>query len=611
MSALAGQRIVKKVAALEVRPHLLDYDATVADFSWISAGHFLDGLPGGCGINIAYEAVDRHVAHGLGTKTAIRWLGKNGVHRAFSYADLAQATNRFANALDRLGVVPGERVFVLMGRLPELYVAVLGALKARCVVTPLFSAFGPEPIATRAEMGDARVLVTTPELYKRKIRGLRERLPGLRHVIVVGAEPLDDPSLQAWSALVDTCPSEYTIAPTDPESISLLHFTSGTTGRPKGAVHVHAAVLAHAVTGRYALDLHADDVFWCTADPGWVTGTSYGIIAPLVNGVTSVVVEAEFDAETWYGVLEREKVSVWYTAPTAIRMMMKLGVDAVKGHDLSSLRFMASVGEPLNPEAVIWGQRAFGLPFHDNWWQTETGGIMIANYAALDILPGSMGKPLPGITAAIVHRVEGGGIALVNEPLIDGELALKAPWPSMMRGYLHEEERYRKCFVDGWYLTGDLAKRDAEGYYWFVGRADDVIKSSGHLIGPFEVESALLEHPAVAEAGVIGIPDPMAGEVVKAFVALKPGFDADETLRRELLGHARKRLGAAVAPKDIEFRTNLPKTRSGKIMRRLLKARELGLPEGDLSTLESDEQPSTDRSAEKPTEQSAHSGGTV
>ena len=611
MSALAGQRIVKQVAALEVRPHLLDYDATVADFSWISAGHFLDGLPGGCGINIAYEAVDRHVAHGLGTKTAIRWLGKNGVHRAFSYADLAQATNRFANALDRLGVVPGERVFVLMGRLPELYVAVLGALKARCVVTPLFSAFGPEPIATRAEMGDARVLVTTPELYKRKIRGLRERLPGLRHVIVVGAEPLDDPSLQAWSALVDTCPSEYTIAPTDPESISLLHFTSGTTGRPKGAVHVHAAVLAHAVTGRYALDLHADDVFWCTADPGWVTGTSYGIIAPLVNGVTSVVVEAEFDAETWYGVLEREKVSVWYTAPTAIRMMMKLGADAVKGHDLSSLRFMASVGEPLNPEAVIWGQRAFGLPFHDNWWQTETGGIMIANYAALDILPGSMGKPLPGITAAIVHRVEGGGIALVNEPLIDGELALKAPWPSMMRGYLHEEERYRKCFVDGWYLTGDLAKRDAEGYYWFVGRADDVIKSSGHLIGPFEVESALLEHPAVAEAGVIGIPDPMAGEVVKAFVALKPGFDADETLRRELLGHARKRLGAAVAPKDIEFRSNLPKTRSGKIMRRLLKARELGLPEGDLSTLESDEQPSTDRSAEKPTEQSAHSGGTV
>jgi acetyl-CoA synthetase len=599
MSALPSQRIVKQTSAQAVRPHLLDYDATVANFRWESAGQWLDGLPDGGGLNIAYEAVDRHVLHGLGGKTAIRWLGKSGARREFSFSGLAQETNRFANALERLGVLPGERVFVLMGRLPELYVAVLGALKARCVVTPLFSAFGPEPIATRAEMGDARVLVTTPELYKRKVQGLRERLPGLHHVVLVGDETVEGPGVHAWNALVDACPVDYTIGPTDPESMSLLHFTSGTTGKPKGAVHVHAAVVAHAVTGRYALDLHADDVFWCTADPGWVTGTSYGIIAPLVNGVTTVVVEAEFDAETWYGVLERERVTVWYTAPTAIRMMMKLGADAVKGHDLSSLRFMSSVGEPLNPEAVLWGQQAFGMPFHDNWWQTETGGIMIANFLALDILPGSMGKPVPGITAAIVRRLEGGGIERVSEPMVDGELALKAPWPSMMRGYLHEDERYRKCFVDGWYLTGDLARRDAEGYYWFVGRADDVIKSSGHLIGPFEVESALLEHPAVAEAGVIGIPDPMAGEVVKAFVALKPGFEAGEALRRELLGHARKRLGAAVAPKDIDFRANLPKTRSGKIMRRLLKARELGLPEGDLSTLESDEQPSTEVRTEK------------
>jgi acetyl-CoA synthetase len=270
-------------------------------------------------------------------------------------------------------------------------------------------------------------------------------------------------------------------------------------------------------------------------------------------------------------------------------MMMKLGAAAVKGHDLPALRFMASVGEPLNPEGVTWGLEAFGLPFHDNWWQTETGGIMIANYVAMDIKPGSMGKPLPGITAAIVERIAGGGVRVIDEPGRDGELALKTPWPSMMRGYLNEDERYRKCFAGEWYLTGDLARRDAEGYYWFVGRADDVIKSSGHLIGPFEVESALMEHPAVAEAGVIGIPDPMAGEVVKAFVALKPGFTASEALNRELLGHARKRLGAAVAPKSIDFRANLPKTRSGKIMRRLLKARELGLPEGDLSTLESDE----------------------
>ena len=591
MNALPVQRIVKQVSTFLVRPHLLDYDKTLADFSWEGARQWLDGLPDAGGLNIAYEAVDRHVLRGRGAKTAIRWLGTSGARREISFADLAQATNRFANALQQLGVQPGERVFVLMGRLVELYVAVLGALKARCVVTPLFSAFGPEPIATRAEMGDARVLVTTPELYKRKIQGLRERLVGLRHVIVVGDEAVEGPGVHAWNALVDNCSPDYTIGPTDPESMSLLHFTSGTTGKPKGAVHVHAAVLAHAVTGRYALDLHEDDVFWCTADPGWVTGTSYGIIAPLVNGVTNVVLESEFDAQTWYGVLERERVSVWYTAPTAIRMMMKLGADAVKGRDLSALRFISSVGEPLNPEAVVWGLQAFGLPFHDNWWQTETGGIMIANFAALDILPGSMGKPLPGITAAIVRRTEGGCLELVTDPALEGELALKVPWPSMMRGYLHEDERYKKCFVDGWYLTGDLARRDGEGYYWFVGRADDVIKSSGHLIGPFEVESALMEHPAVAEAGVIGIPDAMAGEVVKAFVALKPGFEAGENLRRELLGHARKRLGAAVAPKDIEFRANLPKTRSGKIMRRLLKARELGLPEGDLSTLESDEKP--------------------
>ncbi|HXE25442.1 MAG TPA: AMP-binding protein, partial [Roseiarcus sp.] len=336
----------------------------------------------------------------------------------------------------------------------------------------------------------------------------------------------------------------------------------------------------------YALDLHDEDIFWCTADPGWVTGTSYGIIAPLTNGVTSVVVEAEFDPQLWYDILQEEHVSVWYTAPTAIRMMMKLGAEAVRGYDLSALRFMASVGEPLNPEAVVWSQQVFGKPFHDNWWQTETGGIMIANYASMDVKPGSMGRPLPGIEAAIVRRDEAGGVTVVFDPMVEGELALKAGWPSMMRGYLNEEERYRKCFAGPWYLTGDLAKEDAEGYFWFVGRADDLIKSSGHLIGPFEVESALMEHPAVAEAGVIGKPDPLAGEIVKAFVTLNPGFAPSEDLRKELLGHGRKRLGAAVAPKELDFRAALPHTRSGKIMRRLLKARELGLPEGDLSTLE-------------------------
>ena len=585
-------RIVKQPGRLRPAPNLADHAAVSACFSWQAAAAALAGLPGG-GLNMAYEAVERHLAEGRGNKTALRWLGKSGQRYEFSYAGLSMHCHRFANALQGLGVAPGERVFLLLGCLPELYFALLGGLMARCVVSPLFSAFGPEPIVTRCEMGDARVLVTTPELYRRKICGLRSRLPGLRHVILVGAadpELLSDPGVQGWSGLVDAASGDYAIGPTDPEDMALLHFTSGTTGRPKGAVHVHGAVLAHLVTGRYALDLHADDIFWCTADPGWITGTSYGVLAPLCSGVTSVVVEAEFDAQTWYGVLESDRVSVWYTAPTAIRMMMKFGLEALQGRDLSALRFMASVGEPLNPEGVVWGQQAFGLPFHDNWWQTETGGIMIANYAAMDIKPGSMGKPLPGITAAIVRRLEGGGIELIEQADTDGELALKTPWPSMLRGYLNEEERYRKCFVDGWYLSGDLARRDAEGYYWFVGRVDDVIKSAGHLIGPFEVESALMGHPAVAEVGVIGKPDPTLGELVKAFVALKPGFEPSEALMRELLGHARSHLGAAVAPKEIAFRTSLPRTRSGKIMRRLLKARELGLPEGDLSTLESDEQ---------------------
>jgi acetyl-CoA synthetase len=341
----------------------------------------------------------------------------------------------------------------------------------------------------------------------------------------------------------------------------------------------------HYATGKLALDLHDDDVFWCTADPGWITGTSYGIVAPLLLGVTSVVDEAEFDAERWYAILEAEKVSVWYTAPTAIRMLMKAGADLAHKRSYPALRFIASVGEPLNPEAVWWGMDAFGMPIHDNWWQTETGGIMIANTAAMDVKPGSMGKPLPGVEAAIAHRSDK-GIRFVDDPQQQGELALRAGWPSMFRGYLDQEARYRKCFAEGWYFTGDLAKRDADGYFWFVGRADDVIKSAGHLIGPFEVESALMEHPAVAQAGVIGKPDPMLGEMVKAFVELKPGHEPGEELRLSILGHARKRLGAAVAPKEIAFAATLPRTRSGKIMRRLLKARELGLPEGDTSTLE-------------------------
>ena len=562
-----------------------DYGGFCAGFSWDAARDLIDGF-NSQKLNIAHEAVDRHVAAGHGDQAALRWIAKSGERLDFTYSELSKQTNKFANVLRGLGLEKGHRVYALLGRVPELYIAALGTLKAGCVFCPLFSAFGPEPIQARMEIGNATALITNARLYKRKVNGIRDSLPDLRTVLLTDGAIEDTVDL---NVLMKKADDTFETARTEAEDKALLHFTSGTTGRPKGVVHVHEAVVAHHLTGHLALDLKPGDKYWCTADPGWVTGTSYGIIAPLTNRTTMLVDEAEFDVSRWYDILEQEQVNVWYTAPTAIRMLMKAGREAAEGRDFGNLRFMASVGEPLNPEAVVWGNDVFGRPFHDNWWQTETGGIMIANFACMDIKPGSMGRPLPGIEAGIVETTKK-NLAVLTETSAVGELALRTGWPSMMRGYLHEEARYKKCFRDGWYLTGDLAMRDADGYFWFVGRGDDLIKSAGHLIGPFEVESALMEHPAVAEAGVIGVPDETAGESVKAYVALNPGYAPTDDLNLDLLGHARKKLGPAVAPKDIVFRKNLPKTRSGKIMRRLLKARELGLPEGDISTLESDEQ---------------------
>ncbi|MEZ5116576.1 MAG: acetate--CoA ligase [Candidatus Nanopelagicales bacterium] len=590
-----GWPVITKDPTIAAAAVLPDYDAVAADFTWDRARDWLDGLPGG-GLNIAYEAVDRHVAHGRGDRVALRFLRRDGVDAELTYADLATATGRFAQVLTELGVQPGERVFTLMERKPALYVALLGTLRHRAVFCPLFSAFGPEPVRQRLQLGDGAVLVTTPALYRRKVAPIRDELPALRHVLLVGPgqERVSDPTAQDFDAVMAASDAVEPFTDTDPEDMALVHFTSGTTGTPKGAVHVHDAVVAHHATARFVLDLRDDDVFWCTADPGWVTGTSYGVIAPLTCGVTVVVDEEELDPDRWYSLLEQERVTVWYTAPTALRMLMKAGLDRAQQHEFRDLRHVCSVGEPLNPEVVLWGEEAFGRPIHDTWWQTETGAIMIANYASVPIRPGAMGRPVPGMTAAILSREPDGSLSLdsdglpvvVTEPDTEGELALGTPWPSMMRGYLGAPDRYATAFRGGWYLSGDLAKRDADGWFWFIGRGDDVIKSAGHLIGPFEVENALLEHEAVAEAGVIGVPDPVAGEVVKAFVALNPGYEPSEELRLQLVGFARSRLGPAVAPRAIDFRDDLPKTRSGKIMRRLLRARELGLPEGDLSTLE-------------------------
>lgn len=566
-------------------PNLASYAETRQSFRWDSARALLTGLPGGS-INIAFEAVDRHAAGKNADKVAIRWLGEES-RRDITYRELSELSSQFANVLAALGVQRGERVFLLCERIPELYFAVLGALKAGSVSCALFSAFGPDPIATRMELGDARVLVTTEDQLG-KIEKIRARLPGLKHILVAG--PIESrqelpAGVKVLDQLMQNAARSFAAVHTSPEDMALLHFTSGTTGKPKGAVHVHGAVQAHAMTGKLVLDLHDSDIYWCTADPGWVTGISYGIVAPLVNGVTMIVDQADFDLERWYEIVQNEKVTVWYTAPTAIRMMIKAGEAFARQYRFPDLRLIFSVGEPLNAEAVVWGMKAFGLPIHDTWWQTETGAIMIANFASEEVRPGSMGLAVPGVEVAIARRKEE-GIDLIEGADEEGEIAIRTGWPSMFRAYLNEETRYAKSFSGGYYLTGDLAKRDKDGYFWFVGRSDDVIKSSGHLIGPFEVESAMMEHPAVAEAGVIGKPDEVAGQLVKAFISLRNGYLPTPELKEDIYGFGRKRLGA-VAPREIEFLETLPKTRSGKIMRRLLKARELGLPEGDTSTLES------------------------
>jgi len=431
--------------------------------------------------------------------------------------------------------------------------------------------------------------VTTAALWRRTVAGIRHRLPDLRHVVLV------DPDAAAGAPPGVTCALADLIAtppppgdrppPTTPESPALLHFTSGTTGAPKAAVHVHDAVVGLAATARHVLGLGPGSVFWCTADPGWITGIAYGLIAPLVAGATTVVDAGPFDPGRWYRLLADHRVVAWYTAPTALRMLRRAGTAFARGYDLTALQTIASVGEPLDAATVAWGEEALGQPVRDTWWPTETGAIMIASPLGEAVRPGAMGRPVPGVTAALVERRED-GVAVTTHPDAVGELALATPWPSLFRGYLGAEARYRACFADGWYLSGDLVRRDADGWFHFVGRRDDVIKTAGHLVGPFEVESVLLAHPAVAEAAAIGLPDPVTGEAIKAFVTLRPGHGAgDDVLRRDLLAFARRGLGAAVAPRDIGFAAELPKTSSGKIVRRLLRARELGYGEGDVSTI--------------------------
>ena len=560
------------------------YEGRLQNFDWSLSEQEL-GYKKGEPINIGWYCSDRICRLGRARRTALIWEDFHGTVKTYTFDDIRMYSNTFAHFLSGLGLVPGERICLFMDRVPELYISFLGILKMGGIAQPLFSAFGEESLFTRLDNAKTSAILTQKK-HVAKVRKIREQLPELRHIIIVDGEgsPLREHEVSFEMQKAQKV-ERFEAYPSTAETPSLLHYTSGTTGQPKGAQHVHYSLISQYLTTKWVLDLREDDIYWCTADPGWVTGTSYGIIGPWANGVTQVVLDSGFNAERWYKLIEKHRVTVWYSAPTAIRLLMKEGTELVKKFDLSSLRHLCSVGEPLNPEAVLWSQEAFGLPFHDNFWQTETGSIVISNYPGMPIKPGSMGKPFPGITAAVLDPKT---LEPVAQPGTVGLIALRPGWPAMFRTYWNNPQVYQSKFRNGWYICGDRASLDADGYFWFVGRDDDVINTAGHLVGPFEIESALLEHPAVAESGAIGKPDPVNMEVVKAFVALKPGFEPSDDLELEIMNFIRKKLSPMAMPQEIEFVKSLPKTRSGKIMRRLLRAQEWGEPVGDISTLEND-----------------------
>ncbi len=559
-------------------------EEVTSSLSWDVAERELGYRPGGP-INIGWMCSDRICQLGLANKLALLWEDYQGNKKQFTYDDVRILSNTIAHFLTELGIQPGERVCLFLDRVPELYIGFLGILKTGAVAQPLFSAFGDESLLVRlADAGTCTILTQKKHLYK--IHKIRDRLPNLRHVIVVDA---DAASLQEHETAfrMERVPplTHFPVYPTMAESPSVLHYTSGTTGQPKGAQHVHYSIIAQYLTAKWVLDLQPDDIYWCNADPGWVTGTSYGIIGPWANGITQVVLDSGFNAEKWYEFIEQYRVTVWYSAPTAIRLLMKEGAEVVRKHDLSSLRHLASVGEPLNAEAVLWSQEVFGKPFHDTFWQTETGCIVITNLPGMTIKPGSMGKPFPGIAAAVLDPKT---YEPVNRAGAAGLIALRPGWPSQIRGYWNNPKGFEAKFKNGWYLCGDRASIDRDGYFWFMGRDDDVINTGGHLVGPFEVESALLECPAVAESAAVAKPDPVNMEVVKAFVTLKRGFQPSDDLELDIMNHIRKRLSPLAMPQEIEFVTTLPKTRSGKIVRRILRSKEFNEPVGDLSTIMED-----------------------
>lgn len=530
--------------------------------------------------NIGHICTRQQSDLGRGDKVAFRWISVHQERTDYTFNDLDRESNRFANALHSLGFAAGDILFTFLPKNPEQFFSFLGALKLQVICGTLFSNFGDDAVLDRLSDAKAKGIVTKKSLLK-KIMRIRDQLPALKYIIVTDIDEHQSAHILSYPALVCQASDDFTALITAPETPSVLHYTSGSTGKPKGVLHVHRSILHQSRTASEVLNLTEEDIFWCTADQGWVTGTSYGIIGPWSLGVTQIHYGGGYDAKLWFDLLQEEAVTIWYSVPTALRMLMREDATLYKSYDLGALRHIFSVGEPLNPEVISWAHASLGKDIYDTWFQTETGGIMITNRPGLEIRPGSMGTPLGGIEPAIIAD---DGELLDNN--LQGNLCLKIDWPSMFVTYLNNESAYNSKFKNGWYYTGDTAVKDDDGYYWFKGRSDDVINTAGHLISPFEVESALLEVEEVAESGVIGALDELLYEKVVAFVRLHKQYTWSKELEIKIRLHVSNRASSIATPQEIIIVDSVPKNNSGKIMRRVLKARYLGLDAGDLSTLE-------------------------
>jgi acetyl-CoA synthetase len=572
---------------------------TILDWDLPFAKWFVGGR-----LNVSYNCLDRHVAAGHGDQVAFYWEGEPGDTRVLTYADMLAETQRVANALKSLGLAKGDRVALYMGMVPELAITMLACARIGAAHSVVFGGFSAQSLKDRINDAEAKVLVTADGAWRRgAIVPLKEiadeavaGTPSIERVVVLrrtGQDVAMDAKRDVWyDDLVPTQPAECPCESMDSEDLLFLLYTSGTTGRPKGIMHTTGGFLTQvAFTHKYVFDLHPEtDVYWCTADIGWVTGHSYIVYGPLANGATSVMYEGTPDhpnRERLWSIVEQYKVTIFYTAPTAIRTFMKWGDAEPAAHDLSSLRLLGTVGEPINPEAWVWYWQEIGggrCPVVDTWWQTETGAIMISALPGATILkPGSATFPLPGISADIVDDA---GLAVAVPG--GGYLVLERPWPSMLRGIWGDPERYRNTYwstYPGRYFAGDGAKRDDEGYFWLLGRVDDIMLVAGHNISTTEVESALVDHPAVAEAAVVGRTDATSGQAIAAFVILRGGTEPTEALSEELREHVAKLIGPIAKPKSVLFTEELPKTRSGKIMRRLLRNVAEDEVLGDTTTL--------------------------